>query len=223
MPAPLEIVYATDEDVFRLYPDQFPMLVPSSQVRAAGNDGVFQAGERWTLESESVQFLGRVSGGMVIELVKVSGRPFHWPASGLYMAIETVTLNSVILANIGEELGVGEPPGPVGGLEGVEFFVRTLYPQIEDASFELNRRYGIDPRIPSRMPTDLYEIRDLRRACIQMVVEDRIASAVRSDDDRLAKLLEVVRSQIKKSEERLGVRWNDHPEDFSPFGTRVDR
>ena len=47
-------LYATDEDVALRAPADFPLLCPPGQVQAAGTDGCFQAGDRWTLTSAAV-------------------------------------------------------------------------------------------------------------------------------------------------------------------------
>ena len=44
------------------------------------------------------------------------------------------------------------PPAPAAGLTGVEFLIASLDPQIEEASFDLNRRFGIDPNVAGRSP-----------------------------------------------------------------------
>ena len=70
-------------------------------------------------------------------------------------------------------------PGPVRGATGVEFLIATLDPQVEEASFDLNRRFWIDPNIAGRTPGDVYDLRDLRQACVLTVLAQRYASETR--------------------------------------------
>ena len=49
--------YATDEDIVLRAPADFGRLCPADQKIAAGSDGAFSPGARWTLTCPSAAFL----------------------------------------------------------------------------------------------------------------------------------------------------------------------
>jgi hypothetical protein len=134
-------VYATEEDVVLAAPADFAALCPLEQALAAGADGRFLAGERWVLRSTSVDFAAQgVSAGCVARL-RLGMGPL--PSPGELFVVAGVSTGSVALRRAGQPDGVGQPPAPAGGLEGVDFLVVSLGPQLRASSREVGRRLGL--------------------------------------------------------------------------------
>lgn len=134
--------HATDEDVVIEAPADFPLLCPKDQRLAWGLDGVFTPEDRWMLRSSSVDFEGQgIEPGKVVQLL---GPSASFKPPGEAVVVETVSGSVVVVRRKGQDAGVGQPPGPVGGVTGVEFVVTTLGPQLERASEELSRRLGLN-------------------------------------------------------------------------------
>ena len=147
MPPPTQIstVYATDESIAIRASGDFAALCPDWQKLAAGTDGVFNISTPWVLTSASNDF-GSVSVNNVIQLTAPKSA---FRGGGEYLAVESVAPNTLTLRRLGQSASTGLPPG-LGGVTSVAFTVATLYPQIEEASYDINRRFSIDPNIPYR-------------------------------------------------------------------------
>ncbi|WP_165068404.1 hypothetical protein [Paludisphaera rhizosphaerae] len=220
----LSTVYASDEDVAVRAAGDFVVLAPAWQKLAQGTDGAFAAGDLWTLSSPSADFQAAgVRPGHVVLLRKPSTA---FKGSGELFAIASVSGGSVTLRRIGMDAGLGAPASPSGGLTAVEFLIATLGPQIEEASFELNRRFNIDPNFPGRTPADLRDARDLRRACVLIVLALRYAAETRSDEGDFALKLRQTEAELSEALSRLDVRWGPQGSDRQPadvFRTRIER
>lgn len=159
--------YATDEDIALRASADFAILCPKDQCLAYGNDGVL-SGDRWTLTSPSVDF--RVNGLAPGQLVRLSQPVGLFKPPGDVFVVSSVVSNAVGLRRKGQAPGVGQPAGPSGGVSNVEFTVTTLGPQIARASYELNRRFGIDDLIAGHRPSDLFDPQEVREAAVLTVL-----------------------------------------------------
>lgn len=223
-PARLAVLYATDEDIaIRCYSD-FTVLTPSSSLLIAGADGVFDAADLWTLTSATVDFAAR--GLAVGHVVKLTKPQSAFKGKGEWLAVGAVAAGSVTLRRIGMDDGVGQPPSPIGGLTAVEFSVATLAPQIEQCSDELNRRFGIDPAFAMRAPSWIYDVRELREACMTTVLHRQYTVDARQKDGDFAMKIRELCSARDAAIGRLQVRWGPTGNEAPPtsmFGMRIVR
>ena len=127
--------------------------------------------------------------------------------SGELLAVDSASNGSVTLRRLGANLNQGQPPAPAAGLSGVEFVIATLDPQTEEASFDLNRRYSIDPNIAGRTPADVYDLRDLRQACVLSVLAQRYAAETRGNQGDFALKLAQVKQELTEVLARIQLRW----------------
>lgn len=221
----LTTVYATDEHVAIRAPGDYSVLCPRFQSLAYGVDGVFQSGTRWTLESVSVNFEANgVQPGNVALLTKPISM---YRGSGDLLAIDSVNGSSLSLRRLGCQPGIGFPPGAVGGTTAVEFLVATLAPQIEDASFDINQTYNIDPDLPGRQPADVKDLRELRAACVLRVLVNRYADANREAAGDFTDKLRFYGKELTEVLGRLSIRWkadiNGISQTTTRFSTRLVR
>ena len=229
--------YATDEDIALRASADFAALCPRDQVLAAGSDGAFAASDPWTLFSASADFAAfGLAPGQVARLTKPTGT---FGPNGELFAIEAVGPHSIRLRRKGQPTGVGQPPAPASGLASVEFAVRSLGPQIALASFEIDRRFGIDATVAGRRPVDLYDPHELREAVVLSVLARQyldqsrqfsgpIADPSSTPGDPYAAKARLVREELDEVLDRLTLRWNaTDPARRSAattrFGTRVWR
>jgi hypothetical protein len=223
-PDSLSTVYACDEHVAVRCSGDFPVLAPDWQKAAYGIDGAFAPGSPWTLASATVDFeAAGIRCGHVVSLRKPTSA---FKGAGELLAVESASGAGLSLRRIGAKAGAGAPPAPASGLTGVEFLVATLDPQIEEASFDLNRRFNIDPNIAGRRPDDLYDLRDLRQACVLSVLARRYAAETRSGQGDFALKLQQVQHELSELLARLDLRWGASGSDAhstSLFSTRIVR
>lgn len=193
--------YAQDEDIALRASADFPILCPKDQKLTWGNDGAFASTDPWTLTSAAVNFLANgLSPGQIVQLTKPvsSFRP-----PGEMLVIASVSALGIVLGRKGELPGVGQAPGGPNGLSNVEFVVNTLGPQIALASYDLNRRYGINDFVLGQRSSDLFDPREVMEATVLTVLyrqylavsqsgegqQDMFASKARSMKDELDELL----------------------------------
>jgi hypothetical protein len=223
-------LYATDEDVSLRATADFALLCPKDQKLAWGNDGQFSADAPWVLTSPSVNFQAYgVAPGNVVQLTQPV--PYFRPPGELY-AVVAAAPNSVTLRRRGQSAGVGLPPGPAAGLAQAEFTVTTLGPQIALASYELNRRFGIDDLIAGRRPCDLFDRDEVREATVLTVLYRQYMDMCRSGatgGDALAYKAHMYKQELDDLLARTVVHWLPAPGDTaiapptSRFSTRVSR
>lgn len=160
---PATAVYCTEEDVALEAPGDFARIVPADQVLASGNDGALAAGS-WDLTSAGVaDWLARgLTPGMAVVLRKTTGLA---PPEQVLIA-DLVGTDALTLRRKAQGSGVGQPPGGAAAVAGITFAAVTLFPQIERASYDLNREFGIDELIVNRRYADLYDPREVRQACV---------------------------------------------------------
>jgi hypothetical protein len=175
-------LYATDEDIAIRASADYPILVPKDQRIAWGNDGQFAPGSRWVLSSPTVNFQANgLRPGHVVLLTQSAGL-FRPP--GEMFAVAEVAGGLVTLRRKGQGTGEGQPPAPAGGLSQVEFSVATFEPQVSRASYDLNRRYGIDDLIAGRRPSDLFDPHEVREATVLTVLYRQYLDLCRGPEGR---------------------------------------
>lgn len=219
----LSVVYASDEDVAIRATGDFTVLIPAWQKVAFGTDGVFAPGEPWTLMSASLDFeAAGVRSGHVISLRKPTSL---FKGTGELLAVASAAGGSLVLRRIGAKFGEGAPPAPTAGVSGVEFLIATMFPQIEEASFDLNRRFNIDPRVPGRSPDALHDRRDLRAACVLTVLAQRYAAETRGAEGDFPIKMKQIGSELSETLARIEVRWKNAlaGRETSMFSTRISR
>ena len=212
------IAYANDEDVALRASTDFSALCPRDQVLAAGSDGAFTAHDPWTLTSATVDFAAfGLAPGLLARLTKPTSA---FGPGGELFAIYAVSPGEITLRRKGQPAGVGQPPSSAGGLAGVEFVVRTLGPQIALASYDLNRRFGIDDFVAGRRSVDLYDPHQLREAVVLTVLAHqyldqsrqfagRIADASETPGDVYAAKAKIARAELDEVLDRLALKWNE--------------
>ena len=204
----LTTVYATDEDLAVRAPADFSILCPRDQKLAEGTDGAFAPTAPWTLTSGSIDFSTRgIVAGQVVQLTQPLAQ-FRPPGEAL--VIDTVGPYSITLRRKGLASGAGAPPGPAAPLTGVGFVIATLGPQIERASYELNRRYGIDDLVAGRRAADLYDPREICEATVLTVLYRQYVAMSReagSPGDAFAGKAGLVKSELDDLLARIVVRW----------------
>jgi hypothetical protein len=214
----LATVYATDEDVAVRAAGDFAVLTPDWQKLAYALDGSISS---WTLTSATTTFSANgVASGHVVSLKKPTA---SFKGGGELLAIDSASTNSVVMRRIGKAAGVGQTPPAVSS---VEFIVATLDPQIEEASFDLNRRFNIDPNNAERQPADLYDLRDLRQACVLTVLCWRYAAETRSDSGDFKMKAAMFKDELSNILSRLSIRWGataDVQPATTAFSTRLSR
>jgi len=227
------IVYATDEDIALRASTDFSVLCPRDQVLASGSDGIFSASDPWTLTSTSVDFAAYgLEPGQVARLTKPSS---VFGANGELFAIQAIAIGAITLRRKGQSAGVGQPPSSPGGLSNVEFAVRSLGPQIQLASYDLDRRFGIDDAIAGRRSIDLYDPKQLREAVVLTVLYkqylDQSRQFVGSSDasgDVYAAKSRIAKTELDELLDRLALKWNEadvasRAIATTRFSTRVSR
>jgi len=219
----LSIVYACDEDVAVRATGDFAVLTPAWQKTAFGTDGVFSPEAPWTLTSATVDFEeAGVTPGHVVSLRKPSSL---FKGAGELLAVTSTSGKNLTLRRIGARAGAGAPPSPAAGVSGVEFMIATMGPQIEEASFDLNRRFNIDPRVPGRSPDALYDRRELRAACVLTVLAQRYSAEIRGGEGDFPLKLRRINTELSETLARLDVRWSAARagRETSMFSTRITR
>lgn len=218
----LATVYATDEDCFNEGGADFGVIVPTSNQIAMGTDGVFASGNLWSLSSASNAFAAQ--GAAAGQVVQLSGSKYP---RAQYLAVDTVSTNAIGLRRCGMALGVGMPPGPVGGATGITFQILTLYPQVENTAFELNEQYSLDPNLPGyRSAGDVYNQRVFRRLTALRVFYLQYMNMNRAKagdfDDKVARYLNEYRQALDTATVRWGPTGQSQPT-TTRFSTRLVR
>ncbi len=170
----------------------------------------------WTLTSTSIDFAAQ--GLASQNIIQLTGpRPYFSGIGGRFFAADTVSPNTVTLRVPMKAPGVGQPPTanpvPPGGIvTGVQFVCNTFQSLIEDASFDLKSRFGIDENIQYRSSMFTYvgaedPYRDVRAACVLQVLLKAYRAEVRDDKGDWA--LKITRTEREYSEvlDRVQIRW----------------
>lgn len=212
MPATvLSSVWACDEDIAVAAGVDWPFIAAPDQVLARGIDGVFASGSPWVLTSASVDFNAYgVAPGNVIAL---NGPNTAFPQPE-FLIVDAVAPGQVTLRRKSMNSGVGQPPG-VGGVTGIKFVASTVYADIERASYELNRQFYVDDKVIGRKSGDLYDRRELREACTQLVLARnywRAARAAGADSDSFVAKAKQAHKEFESLVLRMQVTFlNNYP------------
>lgn len=211
------LLYCTDEDIKVRASGDYDMLVPSDQVIVSGTDGTIAAGS-WSLTSASVDFVAAgLSVGNVFQLT-LTGH-----ASPAHFGVSLVAPRTVDLKRIGMALGM---PPVAFSASAVTFGAPTFRPQIEDASYDLNRRYGIDDTFATHSANYLYDSRELRQACVLTVLMRQYAIESRAREGDFASKLLVVREELSDLLARIAVKFGPLGQAATAsgrFGTQIRR
>ena len=223
-------VYATDEDIALRASADFTIICPKDQKLASGTDGAFLSGNPWTLTSASVDFQGNgLQSGNVVQLTQPISA---YKPPGEAFIVVTVAPNAATLRRKGQTAGVGQPPAPADGLSQVEFLVTTFGPQLATASYDLNRRYGIDDLIAGRRPCDLFDPKEVCEATVLTFLYSQYLDMSRGADERsdvFAAKSQSFRQELDDLLARTVVHWAASPglidssEPTTRFSTRISR
>lgn len=224
LPAQTTPVYATDEDVAVRAGTDYIVLAPTSQVMASGSDGVFEEDAPWVLTSPSISFEDQ--GVLPNHVVHFTEPRTVFRGGGNLLAVESVSGNEIVLRRLHKGLHVGQPPAPNIGVTGVHFTINTLDPQIEEATFDIKRRFGIDEAIALRGSSSIYDLRDLRMATVLQVMLNRYTQESRTEHGDFDMKVDRIRAELENVEGRMSVRWGKFGNDSAPssvFGTKLLR
>ena len=217
--------YCTDEDLSIRSAGDFSLLCPKDQKLAEGSDGVFLAGQPWTLVSASVDFEeAGVGPGHVVQLTKTS--IFRGTEELAIAGVEGGTLH---LRRKGLEPDLGHPPGPPSGATGIGFAVATLTPQIRNASRELDRRFDAASLLSGRRSVPGFQPGEITEVCALLVLRVQYDAMTRSSGeqaDRFASQARGRQSDLDTLLARLTSPWDPvelptRPD--SPFSTHLSR
>jgi hypothetical protein len=225
LPEQTNPVYCTDEDIAVRAAGDWFLLCPAWQQTAAGTDGYFNAGWPWVLNSIATNFeSNNVQPNQVVQLTAPKA---NFPGSaGQFLAIDSVNGTAITLRRLHQDLNVGQPPGPAAGLTGVTFTINTLFPQIEEASFDIKRRFGIDENIAFRTSSWIYDLRDLRTATVLSVLLDRYTQEARGERGDFARKIGLIQSELQVVLGRVQVRWGPLGNSAEPstlFSCKISR
>ncbi len=207
-------VYATDEDIAVRTTGDFITLCPAWQQMAAGTDGYFSAAAGWVLNSTATDF--GANGVAPNQVVVLSGPKSTFPGSGQLLAIDSVSGNAITLRRLHQDLNVGNPPGPAAGLTGVTFSINTMGPQIEEVSYDLKQRFGIDENITFRYSTWIYDLRVLRMATILTVLKQRYRAETRTERGDFALKANSISAELDPVIDQLQIRWGPYGNSAEP-------
>jgi hypothetical protein len=224
LPAQTVPVFATDEDIAVRAGGDFVLLCPQWQQMATASDGYFASGSPWILNSTAVDFAAH--GVQPNQVIQLTAPKTSFPGSGALFAIDSVSGSSITLRRLHKDLNVGQPPAPAAGLTGVAFTINTLDPQIEEASFDLKRRFGIDENLAFRSSSWVYDLRDLRIATVLSVLLARYTQEARADKGDWARKLGLIRTELDVVLDRVQVRWGPQGNSAEPtslFSCKISR
>jgi hypothetical protein len=224
LPEQTSPVYCSDEDIAVRAGGDWLLLCPAWQQSAAGADGYFNAGSPWVLNSTATSF--QCNNLQPNQVVQLSAPKANFPGSGQLLAIDSVAGTSITLRRLHQDLNVGQPPAPAAGLAGVTFTINTLFPQIEEASFDIKRRFGIDENITYRTSSWVYDLRDLRMATVLSVLLARYTQEARSDKGDWARKIELIQAELDIVLDRVQVRWGPSGNSAEPstlFSCKISR
>lgn len=227
LPSQTTPVYATDEDLLIYAGGDWSLLCPPWQQMAAGTDGSFAAGVPWTLNSASVDF--QSNGVAPNQVVWLSAPKSQYPGGGQFLAVDSVSGNSITLRRPYKNSNIGQPPAPAAGLSGITFAINTLDPQIAEASYDIKQRFTIDDHPVAGMLRSsqfVYDLQILRAATVYTVLVDRYTQETRTDKGDFDKKIARFRAKMEDALNRVQVRWGPTGNSASPaslFSCRLTR
>jgi hypothetical protein len=165
--------FCSDADVAARCEGDYDVLVATpGRVLARGVDGAIGSEDRWTLTSISNDFAGQgVAAGHV--LVIASGSRAQTGDTPDEFEVADVPSGGVTLKRIGEDAGVGFPPGPAGA---VQFRVATVGHRIRRVTARLMERFKITLATETELPVALADA-----ACLWVVKDLYLEKARQSD------------------------------------------
>lgn len=209
-------IYAYDEDVLIDAGGDYAQLCPPWQLLAQGTDGVFASGTPWVLTSASVDFQSQgVAPNCVVQLTAPQS---NFRGGGQFLAVDSVSGNSITLRRAYQDLNVGQPPAPSGGLTAVQFTIATFGPQLANASYDLKQRYAIDDNVGqdySRATAWIYDRQVLRQATVFWVLYESYQREQRTDRGDFAIKAQRFRGKRDDALDRVQLRWG-------PFGNSAE-
>ncbi len=224
LPSQTTPLLASDENVAVRAGGDMLTLVPPWQTTAAAPDGFFDANLPWILNSTLVDF--EAYGVQPNQVVLLTAPAPQFPGGGQLLAVDSVSGTQCTLRRLHQDLGVGQPPAPIVGLTGVKFIIPTLLPQIEEASFDIKTRFGVDETIFSRSSSYMFEIRELRTATVLTVLFQRYTSENRARQGDFADKVITIKAELQRALDRVQIRWGAtgaSQEPSSIFSTKICR
>ncbi len=217
-------IWSTDEAVYNRSPFDFHLLVPPSGIVAEGTDGSIAAPTPWRLSSATYDFAAiGVAPGQVVRLDKPIAT--FRPPGGFYI-VDAVTSAGIDLRQPSKESGSGKPPTAGVALGSISFAVLTMLPQIEQATYRINRIFGVDDTVVTRKPSDLYDARQLEEATSYRTLATAYLGASRQVDDLFAKKARSFDQLANDAEAHLNLIWKAKqgpPTVTNKFGMRLTR
>ncbi len=222
MPPPSQInsVLSTDESLLIRCGGDFGVLCPEWQKSASGIDGVLDA-TTWELTSTACNF--EANGVEANQVIRFDRPTAVFAGAGEWFAVESVRTDAtdvldpeteevisttyayvLTLRRPGKLASVGQPPPSVAN---VRFTVLTMVPQLEEASFWLYQRFSLDDNIPNRKPTDAYDLRVLRDACVLKVLQCRYLAESRDPNTDFSMKHKEVSRDLADALEIIRLKW----------------
>jgi hypothetical protein len=225
LPTNLTPAFCTDEDIAARFRSDYPLLCDRENL-AAGTDGAFSAGS-WTMTSPSNTFDTQgVARGNVLRLI---GPAQTFGSAGLLFAVDSALGSTVTARRINMGVGNGLPPAQAAPISGVTFTVPTLSALIELASYDIEKRFGINDLISGRTTANLFDPREVRDVCVLTVVSRRYFDLARQADkgsDLYYAKAATTKQELTDLLDRVTVHWAGVPlpmAETSRFGTRIER
>jgi hypothetical protein len=101
-----------------------------------------------------------------------------------------------------------------------------LDPQVEEASFDIKRRFGIDENLVQRTSAWIYDLRDLRMATVLSVLLARYTQESRSEKGDFPRKLSQIKVELDLVLDRVQVRWGplgNSQEPSTLFSCKISR
>ena len=220
--SPEASVFCTDEDVAIRAGEDFGKVCPRSQRLAYGSDGAALAASPWVLTSTAVNFGSQgVQPGVVLLLTKASA---FAPAGELFV-VASVAGSSVTLRRPGLASGVGQPI-TLTDLSSVAFDCRTFAPQIDNATYQARKFFGIDPNVLGVKPSDLYDPRELQQYTVLNALLQAYTAAEKTAQTDFTLKIQSFQAELDRLMSMLTIRWgtagNGKPT-ISIFSARMRR
>jgi hypothetical protein len=216
LPSQTSPTYCSDEDLLVHAGGDFGVLCPAWQQMAQGSDGVFLAGYPWVLRSASVNF--QANSVAPNQVVWLTTPKVQYPGGGHFLAIDSVSGNTITLRRPYKDINVGMPPAPADGLSAVTFAINTLDPQIAEASYDIKQRFAIDDNPGQgiqRSSTWIYDLQVLRVATVYTVLLERYTQETRTERGDFEKKVVRFRQKLDDAMARVQIR-------FGPFGNSAE-
>lgn len=223
--------FVTDEMVAITAKGDFALLVPDWDRLAYASDGSISEDAPWVLNSGTVNF--QTQGIVAQNVVVIDGPRGSFPGGTKLYAVDSVSGNSCTLRMVGQQLNAGQPPSLSGSVSGISFYVPTLGPTIDEAVYDLKRRYRIDEAIYWRSSVWMYQgaedaYRVLRDAVVFRALLDAYEFNSRGGDETgdWIRKLRRVEARLNEIYAQIEVRWGPYGTSAAPtnaLGCRLSR